>query len=322
MSILITGVSGNTGSLIAERLREKGVPFRAMVRSPRVRERLARQGMNAVLGDFDEPKTLAIALAGIEKAYLVCTPNERMEKREAAFIDSARAAGVEKLVKLSAFRANVNGRSRILRAHGRIEQKLVESGMDYVIVRPHGFMQTFVLSNEELIRKAGAYILPAGEGRAPLVDLRDVARACVNAILEDEHVGKAFDVTGPHSLTFGEQAALLSSALQRPVTYIAGSDRMLDRAFAMFGVPEMAREHAKVVFRMIRDGELADVGDGLQRLGVTPTPYATFASDFASGKTIVATSFPIPNGLKFQVQLWLFRMLLNLRFALLGRGRA
>ncbi|WP_272005109.1 NAD(P)H-binding protein [Nannocystis radixulma] len=321
MSILVTGVSGNTGSLIAAGLAEKGIPFRAMVRSEQVRARLVREGMDAVPGDFDRPETLGPALAGVERAYLVCTPDEHLERREAGFLAAARAAGVKKLVKLSAFAASATGRSAILRAHGRIEERLVASGMDHVIVRPHGFMQTFVLSNEALIRTAGAYILPAGRGRAPLVDLRDVARACIHAILGDEHVGQAFDVTGPQALTFAEQAELLASALRRPVTYVAGSDSMLERAFAMFGVPELAREHAKAVFRMIRDGELADPSDGLARLGVTPTPYATFAADFAAGRTRVATSFPIPEGLGVRAQLRLFRTLLTLRFALFGRSR-
>ena len=297
MSILLTGVTGNTGSLVAAGLRARGVPFRAMVRSPEVRERLARQGMTAVLGDFDEPHTLALALAerrdGVPRLHARRAPgsaggrvHRRRPRRRRQ--EAREAVGV---------RGDVNGPSAILRAHGRLERTLVESGMDHVIVRPHGFMQTFVLSNEALIRKAGAYLLPTGEGRAPSSILRDVGRACVHAILADEHVGKAFDLTGPESLTFAEQAELLATALRRPVTYLAGSESMLDRAFAMFGVPEVAREHAKVVMRMIRNGELADVRDGLQQLGVTPTPYATFARGLRGGKHRRGDAFPIPDSL-------------------------
>ncbi|WP_434418288.1 NAD(P)H-binding protein [Nannocystis pusilla] len=322
MSILVTGATGNTGSLVAKELRERGMGVRAMVRTPAAIEQLARQGVDAVLGDFDEPESLTAALAGVERAYLVCTPDERLERRETAFIAAARAAGVKNLVKLSAFAAGVDAGSAILRAHGRVERVLVGSGLAYVIVRPHGFMQTFVLSNEALIREAGAYILPAGRGRAPLVDVRDVARACVAAIVDDAHVGQAFDVTGPEALSFAEQADLLSAALQRPVTYVEGSEAMFDWAFALFGVPEVAREHAKFVFAALRRGELAEVADGLQRLGVTPTPYASFAADFAAGRTGGATLFPIPDDLRFRAQFWLLTRLLKLRFALLGRGRA
>ena len=73
-------------------------------------------------GEPIDPTSLERALKGIEKAYLVCTPDERLVEREVAFIDAAKDAGVSHIVKCSAYMADVNGESQNLRSHGIIEQ--------------------------------------------------------------------------------------------------------------------------------------------------------------------------------------------------------
>ncbi len=69
-------------------------------------------------GDFDKPETLTAALSGVERAYLVCTPDEHVVRRECAFIDAARAAGVRHVVKCSAFLAGQDAQPKNLRAPG------------------------------------------------------------------------------------------------------------------------------------------------------------------------------------------------------------
>ncbi len=313
---LITGPTGNTGALVLDALRERGVPVRAMTHREATAETLRARGIDTVRADFDDPDSLARALVGVSRAFLVCTPDERLEDRECTFVDAAARAGVERLVLMSAYAAGLDGPSGICRAHGAVEAHLIASGVPHVIVRPHGFMQTFVLGSDAMIRDGGVYVMPMGQGRAPLVDVRNVGEVCVKALLEDGHLGQAYDVTGPEALTFGEQAALLGEALGHPVTYLSGSDAGLIYMFWLLNVPPFTLEHLRNIARCIRNHELGEVHDTLERLGVRPIPYAEFARDYARGAVSTATSFPKPKGLFARAQIAAMNTLLTTGVAL------
>lgn len=295
--ILLTGATGNTGRVIAEGLAARGIPFVAMARSDARRRELEAAGIATVHGDFDDPPSLDRALANIEKAYLVCTPDEQLVPRETAFIDAAKRAGLRGLVKCSAFWAGTDGPTQNLRAHGRIEQALVASGVPYTIVRPHGFMQTFTLFNWTMIDKAGALSMPAGDGGIPLVDVRDVATVALRALTEPGHEGKAYDLTGPEVLTAADQAAILQRVLGKPVTYLPGSERQLELVMRLLGVPPVPAEHVVKIFRLQREHRMEETTSTLQELGITPITYEQFVRDLVAGRTGGGNSFEPPKTL-------------------------
>ncbi len=76
-TILVTGATGTVGSFLVRKLGAAGVPARALVRSREKAEAVERLGLEAVVGDLDKPETLAPALAGIERVFLLSAPEER-----------------------------------------------------------------------------------------------------------------------------------------------------------------------------------------------------------------------------------------------------
>jgi uncharacterized protein YbjT (DUF2867 family) len=93
--ILVTGVSGNVGTELARILMARRVPFRAMVRSPEAAQKAgALAGVEIVAGDFDDAGSMAGALAGIDRAFLLTPSSERAEAQQAAFVEVARRASV------------------------------------------------------------------------------------------------------------------------------------------------------------------------------------------------------------------------------------
>jgi uncharacterized protein YbjT (DUF2867 family) len=268
-----------------------------MARSDARRRELEAAGITTVHGDFDDPPALDRALAGVEKAYLVCTPDETLVPRETAFIRAAARAGVRHVVKCSAFWAGPAAPTQNLRAHGTIEAALVDSGMAYTIVRPHGFMQTFTLFNWTMIEKAGALSLPTGDGGIPLVDVRDVAAVAVKALTEPGHEGKAYDLTGPEVLTGMQQAAILERVLGRPVTYLPGNERQLQVVMRLLGVPPVPAEHVVKIFRLQREHRMEQTTPTLRELGITPITYEQFVRDLVAGRTGGGNSFQPPDTL-------------------------
>lgn len=292
--ILLSGATSNTGQVIAEQLRDRDRPFVAMVRnSSRLRE-VEDLGMRAVVGDYDDPRSLERALDGIEIAYLVCTPDQHLLRRELAFIEAAKRVGVRHIVKCSAYLASPEGSTQNLRSHGKIERVLIDSGVDYTILRPIGFMQTFTLFGWNLIVKAGAISLPAGGGGMPLIDVRDVASAAVLALTEPAHAGKIYDLTGPEVLTMYDVAATLQRELGRPVTYLPGNERQMKLMMRALGVPAVPTKHAIEIFRLQREHMFETTSATLHELGITPTTYAQFVRDLIAGRTGGGESFQPP----------------------------
>lgn len=298
---LITGATGNTGRVIAERLKQRNISFKVMARSEMRRRELESAGFSVVMGDFDDASSLDNALMGVQKAYLVCTPDERLVPRETAFINAAKKAGVQHIIKCSAYLADVNAKSLNLRSHGIIENALMNSGLTYTIIRPHGYMQTFLLFSWDTIQKAGVISLPGGDGKMALVDMRDVAEVAVKALTESGHEGKIYDITGAQALDFHEQAEILTRFLDRPVTYIPSDERQLKMVMSVFGVPETPTQHVVEIFRMQRQRGIEKVHSTLQDLGIQPIKYEQFVKDWIAGRTGGGNSFQPPDTLSVKL---------------------
>ena len=317
--VLLTGATGNTGQVVAEELRRMGVPVVGMARSSKNRERLEAQGIRTVHGDFDDPESLTRGLAGVKRAYLVCTPDEKLVARESAFVRAAKKAGVEHVVKCSAYMADEEGETKNLRSHGVIERELMGSGMKYTIVRPHGFMQTFTLFAWDMIQKAGVITNPTGAGAMPLVDVRDVAKVVVKAFTEPGHENKVYDVTGPEALTGYRMAQILENVLSRPVTYLPADPRQFEWILSVLGVPETPREHVVKIMKMTREHRLEQVHDTLEKLGIRPITYEEYLRDQVAGRTGGGNSFEAPSGAVVKVMGAVMPTVMNLRFRLFGR---
>ena len=310
--ILLSGVGGNTGRVIADSLLARGVPFVAMTHGARNQAAFQARGMATVLADFDDPPSLRAALAGIERAYLVCTPDEKLVQRETAFIEAAKQAGVQHVVMCSAYLSGETAETQNLRSHGVIEAALQRSGLAYTILRPVGFMQTFTLFVWDMVQKAGALSLPAGDGGMALIDVRDVAQVAIKALTEPGHDGKVYDLTGPEVLSLGRQAEIMSRVLGRPVTYLPGKEAELARVMSVLGVPATPTEHVIKVFRMQREHRLEVLLPTLRDLGIEPTPYEAFLRDYVAGRTVGGNSFQPPDTLFIrafnQVGVWMMRL--------------
>ena len=255
----------------------------------------------------------------MDRAYLVCTPDERLIPRETAFIAAARAAGVRQIVKCSAYMADVQGETQNLRSHGVIEQALRASGLESTILRPHGFMQTFTLFAWDMIERAGVISNPTGDGGMPLVDLRDVAKVAVKAFTEPGHSGKTYDLTGPEVLTGDDMAALLERVLGRPITYLPAAPGPFALMMRLLGVPATPREHVVKIMQMTREHRFERVHTTLAELGVPPTSYEDFLRDLIAGRTGGGNSFAAPSSPMIKIVGMVMPALLRLRFWALGR---
>ena len=281
--VLVTGATGNTGRALVDALTRRGAPVRAMVRSGADRGKLPA-GVPAVVADFDDPESIAAALTGAERAYLVTPSSEQAEDQQRRFADQAAKAGLGHLVVLSQLGAEEGSPVRFLRYHAAVEQHVRDVGIPYTFLRPNLFFQG-LLTVAGSIAAEGRLYAPIGDAKVSAVDVRDIAAVAAVALTEPGHEGATYTLTGPASITHAQMAAALTAALGREVTFAD----VPPEAFAgrLRGIlPPWQVEGLLEDYAHYRRGEAAAVSPAVAEVtGRPPRDIQQFARDYAPAFT-------------------------------------
>jgi uncharacterized protein YbjT (DUF2867 family) len=72
---VITGATGNTGSVVADRLLQAGQKVRVVGRDPKRLEKFTQKGAESFIADATDAGTLTNAFAGAKAVYAMIPPN-------------------------------------------------------------------------------------------------------------------------------------------------------------------------------------------------------------------------------------------------------
>ena len=270
MTVLVTGATGTIGSEVVRGLRGRGVPVRALVRdAERARNRFGAE-VELAQGDFATPEDLDRAVRGVDQVFL-SSPNHPDQARwEITAVNAAVAAGVDRIVKLSACGAEVGSALAFWDAHGRIEAHLDAAPVTSVVLRPTFFMSG-ILAAADSVRGAGAMFLPAAGAKVAMVDPSDVADVAV-AVLADgsRHDGRCYELTGPEAVTFDDVAGALSDVIGRTIGFVAVPDEGARQQLVENGLPEWFAANLVTLFGKLRDGAAAHVTDDVHAVAGRP----------------------------------------------------
>ncbi len=276
--ILVTGASGNIGRELVERLRAAGAPVRAGYHG---RKGAPAAGVEPVELDLSRPATLDQALRGAERMFLLTgnAPDQLAMERNA--VAAARAAGIRHVVKLSVWSAPEEPFS-FARLHRTIEKEIEASGIGYTFLRPNGFMQNMSNFMAATIRSQGAFYLPAGDARISHVDVRDVAAVAARVLTQPGHEGKAYDLSGPEALTYGDIAARLSAVLGKAVAYVDVPDEAFKQGGLQAGMPEWLVDAMIELFHFYKTGRASRVTSAVRDVtGEDPISFDRYVRDHA-----------------------------------------
>jgi len=276
--ILVTGATGNTGSELVRLLAEVGAPARALVRSPEKADSIERLGLEAALGDFEQPDTLDAAMTGCDHLFLLSPPSPHQPEQERNAIDAAKRAGVGHVVALSVLGSSPDASVAFGRWHGEIDRHLAESGLPHTLLLPSGFMQNF-LASAQTVAEQGVLYGMTGETRVSYIDTRDVAAVAARVLTSPGHEGKAYALTGPEALSGDEVAERLSAATGRQVRYVDVPPDTF-RALAGAGLPGWLVDRLIELNTMMAAGHAAGVTDEVATLlGRQPRTFEQFAAE-------------------------------------------
>lgn len=300
-NVLVLGGTGFVGRHVCEQLHRLGwritVPTRraanaALVQHlPRVLVREADvhddAQLTALLRGHDAVVNLVAILHGSEAAFErahVALPEK--------LVRACAAAGVARVVHVSALGVALDGPSRYQRSKARGEQVLLEGarqhGLALTLLRPSvifGAGDRFLNLFARLQASLPVMPLAGASARFQPVWVNDVARA-VAACLDDPQyarssVGQTIECTGPQVFTLAElvRTAGRLGSRQRPVLPLP---RALGRLQAgvmelLPGEPLMSRDNLDA---MRTDNVASGQLPGLESLGIRPAALATVAPGY------------------------------------------
>lgn len=271
--ILVTGASGQIGSAVLQNLA--GAPgVRALVREP-----TDLGGVDVAVGTFDDERSLAAALAGVETVFLTGRDNPEQVEQHARVLGVARAAGVRHVVKLSALGARPASPVALMRWHAAIEERLRESPFAWTFLRPHLFMQNLLRLAGDVAEQS-RIAAPMGDGRYPLVDTRDIGAAAA-AVMRDPgpHAGRAYALTGPSALSYGDVARAIGDLVGRPVEYEARPPAEFRASLLEAGIPPWRADDLAAIASAYAEDENVPSDDLAELLGRPAASIERFLSD-------------------------------------------
>ncbi|RXZ42601.1 complex I NDUFA9 subunit family protein [Crenobacter cavernae] len=228
--IAVIGGSGFLGTYIAERLVEQDVELTIPSRR-RERNKLElillpktqleetdvndAAALNKLLAGHDAVVSMVGILHGNAKSFEAA--HVELVKK---IVDAMKANGIRRLVHISALGANENGPSLYQQSKGRGERVVMQSGLDWTILRPSvvfGRGDHFLNLFAALGKTLPVLPLAGADTRFAPIWVDDVARAVVACFASDATLGQRYELTGPKTYTLRE--------LARYATELSGNPR-------------------------------------------------------------------------------------------------
>ena len=233
MDVLVTGGDGFIGRNLCRELVERGHDATALSRHPG--DDLP-EGVEAVTGDVTSYASIEAAFEGRDAVVNLVALSPLFEPKGGSrmhdvvhrqgtehVVRAAKAHGVPRLVQLSALGADPDGPTAYIRAKGRAEEIVEGSGLDWTVFRPSvvfGEGSEFLSFTKKV---APPYVTPLpGGGKTGFqpIWVGDFVSMIAEAVEDDRHVGKTYEVGGPERLTLAEVARRVHGAAGRSVTVI------------------------------------------------------------------------------------------------------
>ncbi|RZJ97863.1 MAG: NAD-dependent epimerase/dehydratase family protein, partial [Brevundimonas sp.] len=204
--------------------------------------------------------------------------------------DRARcaAAGVNRLVQVSAIGANPESESDYARTKAEAEMAVREVKPDAVIVRPSvvfGPGDDFLNRFAKLAQMAPVLpLIGGGQTKFQPVYVGDLAEGVARAAERAEAGGQTYELGGPAVMTFEDVLKLVARETYRtpgfvPLPFfVAKAIGALAQITAIVGIPPVLTEDQVTLLQS--DNVVADGAQGLAALGIEPTGIEAVAANY------------------------------------------
>jgi uncharacterized protein YbjT (DUF2867 family) len=261
---VITGATGNTGSVAAEALLDAGRPVRVVVRNAGKAKHLAARGADVVEADLSDEAALRKAFQGAEGVYLLSPPDVTLadffaarRKLVAGFARAVQAAGVKHVVFLSSAGAQHSSGTGMIVSTYAGEQALRATGLPVTFVRAAYFMDNWASVLEPVQRDGVLPSFIAASRTLPMVASRDIGETIARALLDGPRGTRIIELGGPAEVSPAEVAATFGRIFGRPVKVAEVPLEAAVATFSSLGFSQSVAEGFREMFEGIANGKVS-----------------------------------------------------------------
>ena len=258
--ILVLGGNGKTGRRVVQLLeKQENVSIRIGSRSA------------SIPFDWEKPETWANVVKDIDRIYITFQPDLAVPSAPEIiqnFTELATQSGVEKIVLLS-------GRGE---KEAQVCEEIVKTkAKNWTIVRASWFNQNF---SESIFLEpvlAGFVALPRAEVLEPFTDADDIAEVVKEALLNEKHNGKTYELTGPRLLTFKEAVNEIAEISGKKITFQSLELKEYILMLREYQVPEDEIWLINYLFTEVLDGRNSSITNDIEKiLGRKATDFSDY----------------------------------------------
>ena len=265
--IVITGATGNTGSVAAETLLARGEKIRVVGRDAAKLERFTAKGAQAFVGNVESEADMLRAFDGATAVYLVIPQALHLEDFRAyqERISSAYAAAVSKcFIRFAVVLSSIGGQNAekvgpIVGLHNMEEKLNHIPALNVLHLRPTHFMENLLLGIEGIRTMnvfPGAY--PA-DASMPMIATKDIGNYAAARLAAHDFSGHSTqELLGPRDVSMREAAAIIGRAIGKPnLAYVQMPLMLLETALTGMGLPKTSAALMIEMFKGANEGLLA-----------------------------------------------------------------
>jgi uncharacterized protein YbjT (DUF2867 family) len=272
----VAGVTGNTGSVVAEELIGRGKKVRVIVRSEEKGPAWKEKGAEVAIASVDDASALARALDGVEGAYLLLPPDPASQDLIArgrelgeTYASAIRKSGLKHVVFLSSIGAHQEAGTGPIRALREIEQRLAPLGINVTFLRPAYFMENWASSLAPAAESGALPSFVPADLSIPQVATRDIGKAAADALENPPQGVRIIELAGPAEYSPSEIATTVGDIIGKNVNAAVGPLDAVVPAFTSFGISKPMAELYREMYEGIISGRVSWDGAGERKRGTT-----------------------------------------------------
>jgi uncharacterized protein YbjT (DUF2867 family) len=285
---VITGATGNTGSLVAEKLLAKGEKVRVVGRDAKRLERFTQKGADAFVADVTDPDALTKAFSGAKAVYAMIPPNMNspdvrayQERVNDALVAAIEKGGVRHAVVLSSFGADKPGRTGPVVGLHNLEKKFDKiAGLNALYLRAGYFMEN-ILPQVGVIQAFGYMAGPVRPDLPlPMIATRDIGAAGAEALSKLDFDGKRpRELQGTRDVAYVDVAKIVGAAIGKPdLAYKQVPAAQLKPALTQMGMSSNMADLLLEMADALNSGHMKPL-EPRSPENTTPTTLETFVAE-------------------------------------------
>jgi uncharacterized protein YbjT (DUF2867 family) len=269
--IVVAGVTGHVGSIVADTLVSKGQKIKVIVRSADKGGPWSKKGAEVAVGALEDQAFLTGSLRGATAFFTLLPPNYQATDFFAtqhatadAIAGAVKTSGVPYVVLLSSIGADLASGTGPIKGVHYLENALRATGVKMTAVRATSFQEN-VANVLGAAKGAGVYpnFVPSADYPVPMVATKDIGALVVKSLLAPPAKSEVVDLTGP-AYSSRQVAEKLGAALGKPLKVVDIPQAGYVAALMQGGMPQSFAEIMAEMYVGFGSGTIQPKGDRME----------------------------------------------------------